>query len=394
MQTLKIKKGKLRDEVLIPSSKSYANRALIMASLLKKPPKLKNLPSATDVSILLDCLKEMGLNYEVRGDELIFLNSFPDCETRQTIELSVGEGGTTARFLATMCLLGSSTYHLILGERLKERPWDSFILMARSLGATISLIDNRLSIKGSIQFPDELKIDCKKTTQFATAFQLLTVSKKLQVIPVNMTSSKSYWAMTEKMVKDLVQTKVFDIPKDWSSASYPLAFGALNQQMRFPGLKLDPLQADAKFVDLLLSFECLEVMKDSINVKPLEKHRPVKFDVSDCLDLVPTLGYFLAHIEGDHQLMGVGNLVHKESDRLTEVIKLLGHFNRRAWSEGANLYIQGTREMIMKAPRLLMPNDHRMVMAATLFLLHHSGGELAPEEAVLKSYPGFFELIE
>ena len=126
----------------------------------------------------------------------------------------------------------------------------------------------------------------------------------------------------------------------------------------------------------------------------MKKHHPVKFDVSDCLDLVPTLGYFLSHIEGIHRLIGISNLVHKESDRLTEVIKLLSHFNRKAWSEGGVLYIEGKRDIETNCPTLSMPNDHRMVMTAALFLRHHSGGEVGPKEAVLKSYPDFFELFE
>ncbi len=394
MQTFKIKKGHLKKEVWVPSSKSYANRALIMASLLKKPIVLRNLPKASDVTILLDCLQEMGLEYEMRGSDLIFLNSFPDCELKKDIEIYVGEGGTTARFLATMCLLGSSTYHLILGERLKERPWETFVNLGKSLGAKVELKDHRLTIKGPVEFPDKLEIDCKKTTQFATAFELLTVSRKLEIVPVNMTSSQSYWAMTQKMIEEINKREVFDIPKDWSSASYPLAFGALNHQITFPGLTPDPLQADSKFVDLLLSFDCLDVESDKMIVYPLKNHRSIKFDVSDCLDLVPTLGYFLAHIEGNHELLGVGNLVHKESDRLTEVMKLLGSFNRKATTDGEKLFIQGKREVFMNTPVLQMPMDHRMVMAGALFLLHHSGGEVGPREAVLKSYPDFFEIIE
>ena len=256
MQILKIKKGNLKDKVLVPPSKSYANRALIIASLLKKSPKLKNLPKATDVTILLNSLNKIGLDYEEKGEYLNFLNSFPECESEQTIKMEVGEGGTTARFLATMFLLGKSTYTLILGERLKHRPWDTFIDLARSLGAIVSLQDEKLTINGPIEIPEKLEVDCTKTTQFASAFQLLTViQKKSKITPVNMTSSKSYWAMTEKMITDLCHCEVYEIPKDWSSASYPMAFAALNHQITFPGLTLDSFQADSKFADLLTSFQ-------------------------------------------------------------------------------------------------------------------------------------------
>jgi 5-enolpyruvylshikimate-3-phosphate synthase len=40
-----------------------------------------------------------------------------------------------------------------------------------------------------------------------------------------------------------------------------------------------------------------------------------------------------------------------------------------------------------------LPDDHRMVMTGTLFLLYHNGGTIRPAEAVNKSYPSFFEII-
>lgn len=364
-----------------------------MASLLKHSPVLHSLPEASDVTILIDCLRKVGLDIELIGQTAHFKNYFPECESSGTCELFVGEGGTTARFLAAFLLLGKNEYKLILGERLKERPWQEFLDLAKSLGAKAILSGNTLTLQGPVKLPAKLHIDCSKTTQFATAFQLLSVAKDVKVIPENLHSSQSYWAMTEKMVKELSAIREYDIPKDWSSASYPLAFGALNQEMDFPGLYFDSFQSDAKFYELLKSFDCLETSLEGIRVKPVKKFHSVKLDVSDCLDLVPTLGYFLGHIEGSHELTGVENLVHKESDRLGEVIRLLKAFEREASTDGHSLYIKGNTSRISRSVDLNLPDDHRMVMSGSLFLIHHAGGSVTPREAVNKSYPGFFDLI-
>jgi 3-phosphoshikimate 1-carboxyvinyltransferase len=364
-----------------------------MASLLNDSPELHNLPEASDVTILIDCLKAIGLQVEAQENSLRFKNHFPACELPGPVKISVGEGGTTARFLAALLLLGKSEYQLILGKRLKERPWQEFLDLAASLGGKASLAGDTLTLQGPIKLPDELSIDCSKTTQFATAFQLLSVAVEVNVIPVNMNSSQSYWAMTEKMVKELSFAKEYSIPGDWSSASYPLAFGALNHEMEFPGLQFDRFQSDAKFYDLLKSFDCVESLPEGIKIHPLSKHRSVRMDVSDCLDLVPTLGYFLGHIDGNHELTGVENLVHKESDRLGEVIRLLKAFGREASTDGHTLFINGSHSRLSHEVNLNLPDDHRMVMTGSLFLIHHSGGNIAPREAVNKSYPGFFDLI-
>ena len=392
MQSLSLNKGMMREKVHVPSSKSYANRALILSALLDNVPLLKNLPLATDVTILLKALEKVGLNIEKADGDILITNSFPACEITSA-EIEVGEGGTTARFLAALLLLGKMPYQLILGQRLKARPWQEFIELVGSLGGKANLKDNVLSLQGPIQLPVELKIDCSKTTQFASAFDLISVNTKAKVIPLHLSSSQSYWAMTEKMVKAMAGMESYSIPLDWSSASYPLAFGALNQKMDFPGLFPDELQADAKFFQILKQFQAVTLNENGIAVIPLDEHHSLKFDVSDALDLVPTLGYFLAHIEGLHELNGIQNLIHKESDRLGEIIKLLKVFDREAHTDGKSLFIKGDKNRINEKRDLSLPNDHRMVMVGALFLLHHGGGTLAPATAVEKSYPEFFDLI-
>lgn len=393
MQSLQLHKGKLIDRVSVPSSKSYANRALILAALQKNSPLLIHLPKASDVTILLDCLRTIGLQFSETEKGLKFKNSFPECEMQSPPEIHVGEGGTTARFLAGMLLLGHAKYSLLLGERLKERPWEEFIQFAKQYGAQVSLTGNKLSIQGPVKLPGNIDVDCSRTTQFATAFQLLSLRTGTKVHPINLESSQSYWEMTESLVEKFPGLTHYEIPCDWSSASYPMAFAALNQQIEFPGLLPDKFQADSKFFDLLQSFDCLEIRNDGLTVSVLKNHHAVTLDVSDCLDLVPTLVYFLSHVKGSHVLTGVENLVHKESDRLSEVIKLAGMFARKISTDGKKLYLEGKSERVTHSVDLKMPDDHRMVMAGTLFLLHHGGGTIGPKGAVSKSYPDFFEII-
>lgn len=387
-----IKKGLLTSRVNLPSSKSYANRALIIAAVSNSSPTLVNLPEATDVTNLLACFRSIGLNIESGNQSFKITNSFPACETSGKT-LDVGDGGTTARFLAAMLLLGKETYKLKLGKRLKDRPWQEFIDIVKLLGGKAELLEDQLIIKGPVKFPDSLEIDCSKTTQFATAFQLIAGNTK--IIPMNLKSSASYWQMTEQLMATMKKAERFSIPLDWSSASYPLAFGALNQTIEFPGLKYDSYQADSKFMEILKGFGAIEASPDgSVIVKKYNKLSSLNYDVSDALDLVPALAFFLAHIPGHHQLTGIKNLIHKESNRLAEVIRLLALFEKESSTDGEILHITGTDKVVNHALDLNLVDDHRMVMTGTLFLLHHAGGTIHPAHAVDKSYPGFFNLID
>jgi 3-phosphoshikimate 1-carboxyvinyltransferase len=393
MKSLKVNKGLLQSEVYLPSSKSYANRVLILGAILPKSPSIHNLPKASDVTNLIKCLEVIGLKIEHKNNSVKFANTFPACESSAK-ELDVGDGGTTARFLATMLLLGKQPYTLKLGKRLKDRPWKEFLDLAVTLGAKAVLDNDKLTIQGPIKLPENLEIDCSKTTQFATAFQLIAYENKTKIIPLNLKSSLSYWQMTEKLLKEMIGVEDYTVPLDWSSASYPLAFGALNHKITFPGLIYDENQADSKFLEILKQFDAITYSADgSIMVSPIKRQHSVTFDVSDALDLVPALAFFLAHLPGKHQLSGIQNLIHKESDRLNEVIKLLGEFGKKATTDGINLIIEGNEGLINESKDLHMVDDHRMVMSASLFLLHHQGGTISPAEAVEKSYPDFFQLV-
>lgn len=388
MKSLKLNNGSLINTIILPRSKSYGNRALILASILKEAFTLKNIPESTDVTFLVSALKSIGLVIHQRGSDLVVENSFPECESSGAT-IDIGEGGTTARFLACLLLRGSSPYTLVLGSRLKDRPWEEFINLVNQLGGKASLKADKLFLQGPLKLPEALKVDCKRTTQFASGFQLAWAFTDKKIEPINLNTSQSYWAMTQDMILKFQLTSSFEIPMDWSSASYPLAFGALHQNIKFPGLEHDPFQADSKFLDLLKKFDSME--GDQVHL--LKNPHEVEFDVHDCLDLVPTLGYFLSHIPGVHKLHGISNLIHKESDRLNDLIKLLEIFNRRAWSEGDTLLIEGSDAYLSTSIDLELTDDHRMVMVGALFLIHHRGGTLSPVEAVNKSYPGYFGIF-
>ena len=171
MTSLLINKGSLKSSLEIPRSKSFANRALILAALSKTTKTLHEVPLSSDVVFLVRALEQIGLIIEKNKTTHTIKNSFPECEaTGQRID--IGEGGTTARFLACLLLKGSRPYELILGKRLKDRPWKSFLNLVNDLGGRASLSDSSLLIQGPITLPPTLEVDCSQTTQFASGLQL------------------------------------------------------------------------------------------------------------------------------------------------------------------------------------------------------------------------------
>jgi 3-phosphoshikimate 1-carboxyvinyltransferase len=227
----------------------------------------------------------------------------------------------------------------------------------------------------------------------ATAFQLALAFQGTVIKPTQLESSESYWNMTKAMVDIFNSTDSYKIPLDWSSASYPLVFGALKQEIFFPQLHLDPLQADSKLLVILDKMDAITQKEEGIYVKPGKQQGDLNFDCSDCLDLVPALVFYLCHIQGVHELTGLENLVHKESDRLGELYRLMLKFNIQCFKTSHSLKIYGSSSLKLTSTDLIFPEDHRLVMTGALFLRFHAGGSVAPASAVSKSFPHFFYLM-
>ena len=82
-----IKKSKLNGEVIAPPSKSYSHRYLIGAMLANNQSVISNIYFSDDVLATLNCIKAMGKNYKIDGNNIEIYdenidNNFPifDCK--------------------------------------------------------------------------------------------------------------------------------------------------------------------------------------------------------------------------------------------------------------------------------------------------------------------------
>jgi 3-phosphoshikimate 1-carboxyvinyltransferase len=392
--TLKLKPQALANELTLPTSKSYANRLLIVAARLGGGRKILNLPASDDVTFLINSFKSIGLKLEVKSSATTFLNSFPECEGvgPDPVVLHVGEGGTTARFLLSLLSLGKRRYLLHMEGRLSQRPWEGLIQALRSAGAKIEWEDaHHLSIQGPVQ-PQKLPrtISCKDTTQFITSLQLSFFPEGLTFIPLELESSEAYWQMTLDCAQDFQERSV---PQDWSSASYPLVLAAIQgHQVLFRDLRPDRLQADCLIFDLLKERGAISERTEGVIVTALTSRKPLQVDGSKCLDLIPTLVVLALKLEGASVITNVRGLIMKESNRLEEILRLVKKMGARITLDQQHvLTIHGPYQ---STPADLDPvADHRMVMMAALLLLTNEGGSVVNEQAVTKSFPHFFEIV-
>lgn len=387
-------------EIILPTSKSHANRALIIGAIRGNGFKINQIPESSDVTTLLSCLKAVGLAITQTDDSVVFHNSFPSCEAENpesTIDLKTGDGGTTNRFLLALLSRGKKTYRFFPAEKMSQRPMDDLILPLKSLNVEIDL--NRegawLTLKGPAVMYNttKLDIDCKKSTQFASAMMLAFSPIPLTFNLLNIEASETYILMTRAILSETLLKNSYTVPVDFSSLGYPLALAVTKGRALFSNVfKVDLLQADSRLIEILQKAGAhIEWTDNGLLASSKNVMSPFNVDGSQFPDLVPTLVFLASKISGSSRISHLSVLRHKESDRLEEIIKLLKNFEVPFQYNNKNeeLLVEG-RDLFPKEIDLYPPRDHRMVMSSFLFLAANSGGGLAEMDCVQKSFPNFF----
>lgn len=390
--------NKIQYEQICPTSKSYANRALILAALKKESVKLYDIPQAKDVEDLIDILRVIGVQITQRQDYILVENSFPDCEVLQNdpVLLPGSEGGTTIRFVVALLALGKNSYQIPLLGNLSKRPFKELIDLFQTLNVVAKHEDSNLFIKGPLIAKEQqkIKVDCSKTTQFASAFLLLNLKLNFDVTFENVEGSQSYLKMSEYLLNYFRNENEYQIPADFSSLGYFIAYGVLAQDLLIKNvIDVDYLQADSAMFEILdqieakykVSHEGLEIFKS-----PLSKG--FEIDGAKCIDLVPTLMFLASFLPAKSKIKNIHNLRYKESDRLTEMLRLLNLFDVKYDYnlEDDLLTITGDLNRKRNFPtNVVTEEDHRMVMVATLFIKILGGGKVAQISCTSKSFLNF-----
>jgi 3-phosphoshikimate 1-carboxyvinyltransferase len=396
--TIEVSSGDFTKSLKIPTSKSYANRLLILASIFPGEITIEALPKGTDVLNLINCLKKIGLEITEGQNNLTILNSFPQCERMgEEILLETGDGGTTNRFLIALLARGKSTYILKPDPVFLKRPIEGFLKELSSNGVFIEKGADFIKIRGSINLDNkELEIDSSLSTQFSSALALSLANTDVRVFSNNINSSKNYLELTNYLIRKFQEgSRFFGVPLDFSSLSYPRALAALTGSVLIENYQgRDEYQGDSIFLNLLKEAGASVIeSRDRLFVEKSSNLKPLEIDCSGCLDLVPTLSFLFSHVTGITLLKNIKALSYKESDRIFEIQRLLNLFKKECrLTEDFELEIIGSIE---KSPfvEYESPRDHRMIMTAYLFMRLNGGGIIKNSKFVDKSFPDFFKLL-
>src|SRR4051794_38178205 len=121
--------------VRVAGSKSYTNRALVIAALAEGRSVLRGVLVSEDTERMIDSLRRLGFSVEERdGGETCEVWGQGGRIPAQSAELFVGNSGTTARFLTAFLGLGAGRYLVDGVERMRQRPIEPLLAALEALG--------------------------------------------------------------------------------------------------------------------------------------------------------------------------------------------------------------------------------------------------------------------
>ncbi len=404
-----------RATIDIPGSKSYTNRALIMASLTKGAVTLHNPLYSDDTLAMIDCLKTLGLEIEILPNQLIVHNDISVIK-HQSYELFAKDSGTTIRFLLALLCLTPGTKVIKGNTRLNERPIEDLVNGLLQLGATIDYLEKKgqppLKIYPcSLTFKKEVTIDATISSQFITA--LLLIAPLLNGLTIHLIGeavSKPYIDMTIDMMKgwgvDVLQLEnggydvasgqhyqkdQYVIEGDFSSAGYFFAIAALNQStITLKNLNPNSAQADRRFLDIL------KQMGHKVKIKGCEitisgkQIIPQTLNMQDCPDQVQTMAVLAAFANGVTKISGVRSLRLKETERVQALKNELLKMGIQTEDTLDTLTIYGGNP---HAATIETYGDHRMAMAFAVAATKLPGMKILNPEVVNKTFPTFWDIL-
>ena len=433
----------------MPSSKSFAQRAIVAAALAEGVSHLRGYTACGDNESALAAVKMLGAGVKKEGNTIVIDGIGASAGCLDLKELHTGESGFLTRMMVPLLAAISSEPVRVTGEKtLLKRPLtDAHDIMAAFGVRLYPEGDNQrkqdcylpLRVSGPL-IPGRADVSGKGGSQLLSGLlAALPLCGDKSALYVHDPRSIPYLFITVDVLKkfgirmssemeggdDFLETQDwslctgvnfhikggqrykaadFAIEADWSGAAPFLVTGAIFGDVEVEGLDTESLQADISIMDILMeagaSMSQLDSPGGPIHVRrsPLS---PFRADLNNCPDLFPIVAVLAAFCPGESHLLGVERLRHKETDRAAAIEQMLCQMGVPVKIEEDEMTIEGmglTQRILtgrlLRGGRYVSHADHRMVMALKVAALGaDSPVEIDDVACVAKSFPTFNELF-
>ncbi len=403
----------------VPGSKSYTNRALLVAAMAHGTSTLTGALFSDDTRYMCNALQKLGVR--VDADEALATFDVHGNGSEIPVsgaELYIGNSGTTSRSLTAYVSLGHGKFVIDGDEPMRHgRPIADLLDALRQIGVSartqfenghLPVIIEADGLKGG-----KTRLDVSKSSQFLTALLLIApYAKNGMEIAVVGHREMPYIDITLSIMEAFgvqvinedykyfrieggqqYQSLDYNIEPDASNASYFFAAAALTGgRVTVQHLNLDSAQGDVQFVRILEQMGCQVRVSDAgITVTGSHQLNGIEVDMRTISDTAMTLAAIAPFADGKVTIRNIEHTRWQETDRIHAMVTELRKLGVPVVEHQDGLEI---------SPAPITPaaidtyEDHRMAMAFSLIGLKANGIRINDPECVSKTFPDYFTVFE
>ncbi len=423
-------KEKKNINVEVPGSKSITNRALMLAAISNGTCKLNGVLFSDDSRAFLECLERLGFQLEIDEEKKqVIIKGENGHIPNNNVTINVRSAGTAARFMTVLLAVCGGDYILESSEQMKKRPMSQLLESLRGKGVDINCLEKEghfpfeIHSQGICQ--TDISIDTTKSSQYASA---LLMAGAVNGMNVRLTGSRvegAYIKITLRMLEQFgirceeakdtneegcgntkvyrIQKKEFskeqyDIEPDMSAACYFYAMGLLlGVKSKVKGIRLDSMQGDVKFLQVLKKLGCNISETDAVEIdaENVNEYSGIEIDMSDFSDQALTMAVVAAFAKTPTKIMNVGHIRVQESDRVQVIVNEL-----RKLGCGAEILVEHGSTDILITPKMMHGaeidtyEDHRVAMSFAMAGLRIDGVIINNPMCCKKTFENYFEVLE
>jgi len=397
-----------------PPSKSYTQRALVIAALANGKSIIKNPLFSDDTSHMISALKAFGARTERKGNNLVVYGTNGKLKQPKGRIFS-GNAGTTMRFITAFASLADGTSVITGDKRMQQRPINDLLDALRQLGVKSESSSGCPPVKiyGGNFIGGAAKLKGSISSQYLSSILMVApyAKKDVTISIAGDLASKPYVDITIDVMKNfgvdiknanykkfiIKNTKKYKsgnyvVDGDASSASYFFAAAAVTKgRIMVKNINPKSKQGDIKFVDILKRMGCGVRKGNSFIEVQGRVLKGIDVDMNDMPDAVPTLAVTSLFADSATTIRNVPNLRHKETDRLRALafeLRKIGA-NVEEMQDGLKIKRRRLQKAIIETY-----NDHRMAMSFAIAGLVINGVRIKNPSCVNKSFPDFWKKFD
>ena len=423
-------RGPLHASVRVPGSKSFSNRALLLAGLARGESVLDGVLDSDDIQVMGRALRALGAEVEQAGERWR-VRGVDGKPAALRAPLDVHASGTAARFLTAVLALVPGESVLDGVARMRQRPIEALCSALRQLGVDIVAESPGgcppVRCRGGVPFGGLAEVDSRGSSQYVSA--LLQVGPyaarplRLQ-LKDGVLASRAYVDVTFQAMRAFgarcglgepdassadqaasgagtlwvepggYRGRAYTVEPDASTAAYFFAAAAISGgRVHVEQLAGDSAQADMGFLTVLERMGCAVAREPhGIAVQaPSGGLQPFDVDMNAMPDAVLAAAVTALFARGTSRIRNVAHLRIKESDRLAALESELRKVGATVQTDDASLTITPGA---LHGAEIATYDDHRMAMAFALAGLRVPGMRILNPDCVSKSWPGYFAALD